>query len=500
MASPGQETDTHTLELSERISWIIRLRWIAAAGVAATVSLAPRLFHVDLAQRNLYLVTAGLVVYNAALWAVARWVPRATEGPVLFFANLQISTDLVFLTALLHFSGGIENPFICYFVFHIVLASILLSRRATYLQAALAMSLLVAMAVSQAVGILPHYHLVGLGEQERYRLPVYVFGVLFAVGTMLSFVAFMATSITARLREREAQIVQLSTSLRERAADLQEAYGSLRRLEKEKSEYMLRVAHDIRSPLATVERMLAVISEGRTGQICGRTHQMLDRSRRRVRQLLDVARDLLALSRAREAHHRLQPQRVELSTVLASVHGDLLQRAQSASVNLTIRTDPALPQVSGDSDSLGELLDNLISNAIKYTPPGGDVRVELRQEGGQIGIRISDSGIGIPVEERDLIFDDFYRASNAQKTGKEGTGLGLSIVRAIVEAHRGMVDVQSEVGSGSTFRVLLPTASSGEEATPPEQQEVRNSAQTGRAVPSHPGMPQGKAGRAQNEL
>ncbi len=501
MTQPSSDTYGHAEELADRISWIIRLRWIAAAGVAGTVWSVPRLFDVHLAQQPLYLVAGALALYNAVLWAVTRWLPGATRGAALFwFANLQIGMDLIFLTVLLHFAGGIENPFVCYFVFHIVIASILLSRRATYVQAAIAVALLLAMGVLESTGRLPHYHLTGLHQQELFRTPTYVFAKLFVVGTMLSITAFMATSITARLRAREAEVFRLSAELGEHAADLEQAYDALQGLEKERSEYMHRVAHDLRSPLATVERMLAVIAEGRTGEISDKARTMLGRARLRVHHLLDLGRDLLALSRAREAHRTTPSQIVRLDTILAAIEEEVRQRAEAASVSLVTRLAPGLARVSGDPESLGELLENLIANGIKYTPEGGRVSVDLQQWSSHVEIRVSDTGIGIPPGERESIFDEFFRASNARESGEQGTGLGLSIVKAIAVAHGGTVDVQSEVGSGTTFRVLLPAASSRDEPRPPEQHEVQDSAQTGTAVPSGPGIPQVGEDGASNDL
>jgi signal transduction histidine kinase len=456
---PGGYTDVHLAELRERISWLVSLRWMATVGVLATVSIVPRFVGVRLAEVPLYLITAGLAAYNLALWAVSHWLPTVTRGRKLpYFANLQIGMDLAFLTALLHFSGGVENPFICYYVFHIVIASILLSRAATYGQVTLAMGLLVAMATLEATGLIKHYHL-GLVSEDLYRSRIYVFAVLFAIGTMLAFCAFMATSITARLRAREGEIVRLSASLQEHTGDLEKAYESLRLLEQEKSDYLNRVAHHLRSPLATLENMLAVVSEGRTGALPEKSQEMLERARARVRNMLELARDLLVLSRAREAVRASGQKMVDLVGILKGLESDLQQQAAARSVSLLISPSSHAMEVPGDSESLSELFENLISNAIKYTPAGGQVRVELVPRGNQVELSVSDTGIGIPAEEMPRVFDEFYRASNAREASKEGTGLGLAIVKAIAEGHGGKISLTSEVGVGTTFRVLLPTGS-----------------------------------------
>ncbi len=215
-------------------------------------------------RRALYTVTAALIIYNYALWKfAARYGDTASDTTVFWFASLQVSADLVFLTLLLHFSGGVANPFLCYYVFHVVIASILLPPHVAFLQVGFAVTLLLGLTVGEASGLLRHYRLYLMWDFDPYRDPTYVAAVLFVTVTMLYFTALMATAITRRLRQREHEITDLSTAVQQHAEELEQAYGSLRQLEHEKSAYMYRAAHHLRAPLAAVENMLAVVSEGR---------------------------------------------------------------------------------------------------------------------------------------------------------------------------------------------------------------------------------------------
>jgi signal transduction histidine kinase len=444
-------------ELRDRIPWLVRLRWAAILGVLITIWIASQFLRVRLDVVPLLIIVGALAAYNLTCWAVGRWVPAATAGVrISYFANLQIALDLVALTSLFHFAGGVDNPFLCYYVFHIVIASILLSRAATYVQVTLAMALLVTMASLEATGKIPHYHLIGFIPTDLYRSPVYILGVLFAIATMLYFTAFMATSITRRLRRREAEIVRLSDALREHADDLGQAYEALRHLEGVRSDYLHRVAHHIRSPLATLERMLAVVEEGRTGQIPERSVEMLERARGRIGELLALARDLLVLSRTREAPPLAQRERVDLVTVVQNVARDLRHEAAAASISLQADCPDSPVEIIGDPDALQELVENLVSNAVKYTNAGGDVRIAVTVQSGLAELAVSDTGIGIPEAEQEHIFEEFYRAANARDTGKLGTGLGLSIVKAVSEVLGGNISVTSALGRGTCFRVSLP--------------------------------------------
>jgi len=455
----GDARDLRTEELRARIVWLIRLRWLAAAGVAVVVYWAPKLLWVELPAQPLYLITALLAAYNLVLWVMAhRYLAKATDAAVLWFAALQVSADLVFLTALLQLSGGIENPFLCYYVFHIVIASILLPPHVAFLEVGFAVVLLLGLAVSEASGLLPHHHLFSLWPIELYRNATYLSAVLFVTITMLYFTAMMATAITGRLRTRERQIVQLSESLQARAEELERAYGSLRQLEQEKSEYLYRAAHHLRSPLAAVESMLAVVAEGRTGPMPEKAQEMVARTRERVKGMLDLAHDLLSLSQARGRSEETSRENVDLRRVVEAMEGDFRREASAAGVELAVACSSGV-LIRGVPEAVAELLENLVSNAVKYTPAGGRVEVSVLNRGRTAEVRVSDTGIGIPEEEQASLFQEFFRASNAREATRNGTGLGLSIVKAIARAHDAEVQVESRVGAGTTFRVLFPLLS-----------------------------------------
>lgn len=450
-------TAAPTQELRPLIAWIIRLRWIATLGVAVTIWVVPPLFGISLEQRPLSWVTLGLALHNVVSWGALRRVSRANSGSSLaLLANIQIGVDLLFLTTLLYWAGGVENPFACYYVFHVVIASIVLSRRATYFQVASAMVLFAGMAVAEYYRIIPHHDITGYLVVGQYHSFQYVIATIAAIGTMLAFTGFMATTIVARLRLREQEIVILSASLNERAQELQRAYNTLQHTEKKKSEYMRRAAHDLRSPMSAVELMLAVVAEGHAGEISEKGRDMVQRARSKIDRILLLASDLLALSRVRESSLEGETAGVDLAAITTQVVEDYQDRAGAASVQLSAEV-PAQPTlVWGDLRSLTEMLENLVSNAVKYTPVGGEVRVSLSPVEAQVVLTVADTGIGIEEDDLTHIGDEFFRARNARESGKEGTGLGMSIVQAIVEAHRGTLRIVSGLHQGTSITVALP--------------------------------------------
>jgi len=461
----NKETDNHLNhvialeELRDRIDWLIRYRWIAVLCLFLTILLAPEIIDIKLDRKPLLIVASLLGIYNFITWGVVKWtiVGQQKAASASYLANLQITIDLVILTLILHYSGGAENPFAFYYVFHVVIASILLSRRAAYFQTGLAILLFSSMVTLEGLSIIKHFHVDGLGASEHCNSEVYISIIVFCVSTTLAFCAFMATSIAARLRRREDELLQVSESLKNYSDDLTKAYDSLRQIGKHQSDYLNRVAHHLRSPLASSESILAVISEGRTGVIPEKSRELIERTRIRIKETLQLARDLLLLSRAQSLTPEASHKPLELGAVLKGIKDDLTSQASTASVILRMEIPAGEYHLKGDMESLIDLVDNLVSNAIKYTPEGGSIDIALGKEAGKIILSVTDTGIGIPEEEREKVFEEFYRAENAREGKEEGTGLGLSIVKTIADAHKATIEISDNTKqNGTVFRIAFP--------------------------------------------
>ncbi len=227
----------------------------------------------------------------------------------------------------------------------------------------------------------------------------------------------------------------------------------LKQLDRMKSEVVHTISHDLRSPLTSVLGYTELVE--RVGALNAQQIEFINRIRTSVESITTLVNDLLDMSRLeagfdtrREVVH---PENI-LKFALDTVEGQL----QLNGLSLAVDIQPNLPSLRGNPIRLRQLFDNLISNAIKYSPPGGVIGVSLRAEGQQIIFEISDQGPGIPPLEQARIFEKFYRASNAPDS-VSGSGLGLAIVKSIVDAYQGRIWVESALGKGSTFFVVLPT-------------------------------------------
>lgn len=469
-ALPREDLSLSQTELIERIRWLIALRWMAFFGVAATILVARAIFDAPLPCNNLLFAALAIPIYNSIFLIAWHEVNQAESEHVeiksAWLVNGQILCDLIVLGALIHLSGGVENLFSFYFIFHMVIASILLSKRAAYAQAAIAVFIFAAVAVGEQTGLLKHYTSpIGIQVSGLHKSPAFVFASIYVLATALYVTVYLATSITTRLRWREEQVASLIRQSVRDAERLQAACEKLEEMEKAKSAYARKVAHELRSPLAAIDSLLLTISESLSSEASNSTRDMLQRARRRAHELLDIVHDLLVLASSRDVKHAEARCEVDLRNELEEVTRLLATEAEPRRIVLETEVDEGLPCVNGDPEGLREVLTNLIANAVKYSPDGSRVRTVIARAGQRVCIEVSDSGIGIPEEERARVFEEFYRGSNARSVTSEGTGLGLSIVRSVVEAHQGEIRVDSPEEGGTKFTVHLPISPGDESRT-----------------------------------
>jgi len=231
----------------------------------------------------------------------------------------------------------------------------------------------------------------------------------------------------------------------------------LKELDRMKSEFVSAVSHDLRSPLTAIKGFVDLLPVA--GTLNEQQTYFLDKVRSGVETVTTMVANLLDLGRI-EAEARMDVEECDMTAIIGKVVADHAAQADLKRQSLQVQIAPDLPTVSGNPLRLGQALANLLSNAIKYTPEGGRVLLSADTAEGQVMICVKDNGIGIPQEDLPHIFDKFYRVKRPETEDIIGTGLGLSIVKTIVEKHQGRVWVDSKVGEGSTFTIILPASAS----------------------------------------
>jgi PAS domain S-box-containing protein len=569
------EPETQNARLVRRAYWLITLRWIAIVCVGISTYVSNSVLAVEVQDLALYSIVILMVIYNVVVLLLLNHIARAngrmSVSVVRRTISFQICADLALLTVILHFSGGVENPFAFYFVFHMIIASILLSRRESYLQATFAALLFGLLLLSEYSQLIRHHCLKGFVEHCLHGDGIYILGSFFVFATSLYLVVYVTSYIAARLREAEQDllasrdflgrilngmhdglvvvdrdfeikdvndrfleqcgvtrdeavgskcykvshqadepcsdpghvcpviqvfhtaetlqvehthvdsathpyfvelnafpllsadgnveaVVELSHDITERKRSeqaLKEANVLLQEKDRVKDEYVLRVTHDIKGHLTTIRYCLSPIVGGATTQLGDREMDFVRRAYTRAGKLTDFVRKLLRLTQMRLGN-RLEMKAFSFHEALRNAVSAAKAKAEDKLITLDCTIGLSVGKIVGNQFSFEEMIANLLLNAVKYTPANGKVEILAEDREDCVFVQIADTGIGVPREEQDRIFDEFYRAANARSVERDGTGLGLSIVKYIVERHGGEIRVESEEGSGTTFQLTFP--------------------------------------------
>ncbi|MGA2401418.1 MAG: ATP-binding protein [Syntrophobacteraceae bacterium] len=229
-----------------------------------------------------------------------------------------------------------------------------------------------------------------------------------------------------------------------------------RQLNEMKSDFVQLVSHELRSPLASIRQLLAVVLDGLAGELMEKQKDLLSRAQMKIEDLLDLIGDLLDVAKIESGHRFQQRSPLNLGEILDHTVALMKPRAESQNISLRLEIPAGLPLLQADARSIEEVFSNLISNAINYSPDGGEIVVSATSSGNFLEVCVSDTGVGIAPEEIPKIFDKFYRVKEPRTRHVRGSGLGLAIVKGIVESHGGSVEVKSRPGMGTTLHVLLP--------------------------------------------
>ena len=237
--------------------------------------------------------------------------------------------------------------------------------------------------------------------------------------------------------------------------DRKKAELALKNTMQAKSQFLATVAHEMRTPLASLKNAVTVILEGAAGRVTNEQKNFLDIAKRNVNRLTRLINDVLDFEKLDAGKADFDMRMNDITEVVKDVHRTMAHAALAEGIDLTMELDENLPKARFDHHKMIQVLSNLVSNAVKFTPKHGKVCVEVSCDDEELIIRVKDNGVGIPNEDIPKIFERFYTVPQLHKQ-VQGTGLGLAIVRKIVNMHNGTIDVESQINNGATFTVVLP--------------------------------------------
>ncbi len=425
--------------LHQRIAWSIRLRFVAVIGFLVATLVAKFVFHLAIPYEILWYLLGILALINLIYIAVYLGLKKLTFQGELIVLHFHMIIDLILLTLVLHYSGGMENPVYLFYVFHVVLASIIFPGLIPLVFATFVILLFGTLIYLEYSGLIPHYSIFNSGIY-RNEIAIYVVMAVFIATVYVT--AYICTTFMQIYRNIKRQI------------DIQNQ--QLIELDKQKTQFFRFTSHELKSPIVAVKTSLDSFIKNYGTQIDSRGLDLVARASLRAGQMLDIIRELLELSHDRSLIESGIHEPIDLLQILAEVVQQEKPQADEKNIAVYLDLIKAQLMIEGDVNDFKKIFINLFSNAINYTPPGGWIKIHTQLLGNILAIHFEDTGIGINEEDLPKIFNEFFRAENAKRAAQLGTGLGLSLVKRKVENYHGEIEVISKINQGSTFTVKFP--------------------------------------------
>jgi signal transduction histidine kinase len=439
------------LSLKRRNLFFINLRFVAIAMLISFNFLYEIVVDIDLSEFQHYsigITSILLLIYNFSLLSVRKRVKnvRGSFNP-LHLSLVQILVDLFLLTFLIIITGGIESPLYLFYIFHLIIGSLILPGIVIYSIAFVLLIAMVAITYMQYWKIIPHYCLEGIYKIELYNNPEYIITTLIFFGIMLLVSVFLTNRIAFQLYSQERKLV--------------EALNKINSSELKKQKYIMGVVHEIKSPIAATKSIISLITEGFLGDVSPKIKEKLNRAIIRTSESLEMINNILRISRLRLLDEKTSED-VDIHEIMTDIIDLNSESLTEKNIKLSYESSNNSKLIKGDKVLLRLAFSNLINNAIKYSFKNGIVKISLEYTNNSLLVLITDNGIGIPKDELNKVFENYYRAGNISQNNQEGSGVGLSLVKEIIHQHRGTIVVKSPSSlstpsqPGTQFKIKIP--------------------------------------------
>jgi signal transduction histidine kinase len=377
------------------------------------------------------------------------WLALVKQRAVMWAQGVNTVTDVVLLTVAIYFTGGPYSPLLAAYVIVIAVLSLLANLGVTIVMALFVIVCFATMMALMAAGVLPPQPPPGApGDAPSVGHAITSIGFLAIIVGVPAF--FSATTLRV-LRTREAALQRRTAQLIQTAT--------------QRSQFVASMTHELRTPIHGVQGLSDVIAAGVYGPVTDKQKDACASIKRSAQSLLSLIDDLLALTRAEAGKIDARPGPVEVPELVERVTASVSWMVGTKNLQLAADIEAELPRIESDERWPAHVLVNLVSNAVKFTPEGGRVTVRARRRAAAVALEVIDTGIGIAPEERDAIFEPFRQAEHGDAKGYGGVGLGLALVARLTDLLGAEVELESVVGKGSTFRVIVPVAWRGRPTT-----------------------------------
>jgi len=439
-----------------RLGWFIQLRWLASLGLLPGLFCFSHLFDLEVNWVPFVVVNSLMFAVNIAYNCYYhlqnhfdKEYTKAIPRPALLFAHIQVLVDLLLLTALIYLLGTFYYPFYLFYIFHIIISSLLLKKRDVILYSTFSLILFTLSAVVEFYFSCTAFAITAFPEQAHISYLHRFLSVFLPLFAVFYLTTYMTTSIAESLKKRQQEIEALSEELEQKNITL-ELHNNAR------ERFMSVAFHELKAPLAAVDGYLQILINNIGDASEQEKKRMLSRMYARIRQLITFLKHLRDYSELELNDQDDAPKLVDMHDVAMEAIKINQPDAKKKNVFFDHAIPQKLPHVLGERSRILQVLNNILSNAIKYTD-AGSIRFKASiTEKGEILFRVTDTGRGISEQDLPDIFEDFFTTKDIKKRRTAGAGLGLSISKKIIARMNGKIWAESELDKGSVFYVVIP--------------------------------------------
>lgn len=430
--------------------WFIKLRYFAVISLLLFLTAGEFLLNFQFSKLQkiaISIVTISIFSYNIILYKLRAYIKcDISSFNSLHLSLIQMILDLIALLVLVYYTGIIESPLYLFFIFHMIIGSLILPAYVVYIIACIICFTLSFLTIMQNFGVIETHLISGLYDVRIPHTMAYDILSLITFTAMIFISVYLANNIVRQLYKREQQ-------LRETLQRLDEA-------EKAKQKYTIGIIHEVKTPVTAIKSIIDLILNNFLGDINSEIRDKLKRAQIRTDETLQMLNNILRLSRLKLLDIR-STEEIDIWELLSGLIDKLNETIKTKAIDLRIKDLRKEKKIIKSDIILLELaFSNLIANSVKYVKKEGIIEILLNESDDKLWVEICDNGIGIPKEDLPNIFKQFYRASNVKRSEHEGSGLGLALVKEIIERLGGNIFVESPsrlAGDmpGTCFKVSL---------------------------------------------
>jgi signal transduction histidine kinase len=427
--------------LQARIAWSIRLRWLAIVCFFLVILIIKYSFELPVPYNEVLYLLISLAVINLVYFLILKFFKEFAFPWEIAVLIIHVFLDLIFLTAIVHFTGGIENPIYLFYVFHVVLSSIIFPRKIPLVVATFVVVIFGILLYAEYSGLIQHYSIFN-SQIHNNDLAVIITFLVFTVTVYVS--TYICTTFMILYKNIKSKVDQQNFQLIES--------------DKQKTKFYQFTSHELKSPIIAIKSTIDGIVKLYRIRLDNKVLNLLGRASNRCTQMLDIIKELLIISQNRSIAGIAEDIDINVNDIIEDIVNSERNTADAGNVSVEIKLASGKPVIKAKKSDIINIINNLISNAIRYNKENGKVYISTMMNKNDLNIIIQDTGIGIPENDLTKIYSEFYRSENARKKINYGTGLGLSLIKQLVEKYNGSIDVQSKINVGTTFSICFPNS------------------------------------------